>query len=78
MKREPSKEAIIKAIETATQADPGSLVETAKLPGFNGWDSLGIVSFIDEVLQNFGIELPVDDILECGTVHELVEMVLQR
>lgn len=78
MQRQPSKQAIIEAIETATQAEPGSLAESAKLPGLNGWDSLGIVSFIEEVLENCGVELPVDDVLECTTVHELVEMVLQR
>jgi len=78
MKRQPSKQAIIEAIENAIQAEAGSLAESTTLRGLSGWDSLGIVAFIDEVLQSFRIELPVDDILECGTVHELVEMVLRR
>lgn len=78
MHRQPSRQAIITAIETAIQAEPGSLTESAKLPDLNGWDSLGIVSFIEEVLGRFGVQLPVDDVLECATVNELVEMVLQR
>lgn len=78
MQRQLSKQAIIEALETAIQAEPGSISESAKLLGLNGWDSLGIVSFIEEVLQNFGVQVLVDDVLECATVHELVEMVLQH
>lgn len=78
MPRQPSKQAIIEAIETAIQAEPGSLPESAKLLGLNGWDSLGIVSFIEEVLKNFGIELLVDDVLECATVQDLVDKVMRR
>ena len=78
MQPQPSKQAIIKAIETATQAEPGSVAESAPLPNLDGWDSLGIVGFIEEVLTNFGIELSVDDVLECATVRELVELVSRR
>lgn len=78
MQHQRSRQAIIAAVETATQAEPGSLAESAKLRGLNGWDSLGIVSFIEEVLKNFGVELPVDDVLDCATIHDLVELVSQR
>lgn len=76
MESKPDRKSIIEAIETATQAEPGSISELAKLQGLSGWDSLGIVGFMQVVLDNFGIELSVDDVLECATVNELVDRVL--
>ena len=78
MQREPSKQVVIEAIETATQAEPGSCAESAKLSVLDGWDSLGIVGFIEEIRKNCDVELPVDDVLACATVQELVETVMRR
>lgn len=78
MSHQPTKNPIIEAIETATQAEPGNIAESTKLLGLSGWDSLGIVNFIELILENCGVELSVDDVLECVTVQELVDKVLYR
>ncbi len=68
---------LITAIEDATQSLPGKVRPDMALQGMEGWDSLGMVSFISLVAERHGVELAVEDLQECATVTDLLDM-LQR
>jgi acyl carrier protein len=68
---------LITAIEDATQSLPGKIRADSALQAMEGWDSLGMVSFISLVAERHGVELAVEDLQECATVTDLLAM-LQR
>lgn len=69
---------IITDLEDATQTLPGRLGPHTELYSLEGWDSLGMVAFINLIGERLGVELSVDDLNECGTVEELHTLVQQK
>ena len=66
-------------IEEAIQAVPGSVEVTTQLGNLDGWDSMGLVIFIELVQDRTGAELAVHDLRACATPDEvgaLIERVL--
>ena len=66
---------LITMLEDATQSLPGSIVAGTYLKGVSGWDSMGVVSFVEEISEALNIELDSEAVGACVTVSELHEVV---
>jgi acyl carrier protein len=54
------------------ELDPGTLKGSEVLDSLDGWDSLGVISFMALADENFGINLQPRQIAGCTTVAELI------
>ncbi len=61
-------------LEEAVQALPGAAAGVA-LAELEGWDSMGMVLFVELVLQRTGATLAVHDVRACESVDDLVALV---
>ena len=59
-------------IEEAIQALPGSVSAATDLGTLDGWDSMGLVIFIELAQTRTGIELAVHDLRACSTATEVL------
>lgn len=62
-------------IEEATQALPGSVSPQTELGTLDGWDSMGLVIFIELVQSRTGAELSVHDLRACAKPPEVLALV---
>jgi len=70
--------AVIRLLEAATRAVPGTLQSETALKGLAGWDSLGMVQFLAEVADRTGATFHVADLRGATTAGELVDLVVRR
>jgi acyl carrier protein len=66
---------LLAQLEEALREPPGSIEETDQLKDFAGWDSIGALSVIALVDENYGIALEVDKMWACKTVADLIAIV---
>jgi acyl carrier protein len=69
---------IVALLEESIQAAPGSVTAAAVLADLNGWDSMGMVTFVGETFDRTQVEVGVDDLQGCVTVADLVALVSRR
>ena len=69
---------LIIGIEDATQSLPGLVKPDTVLRAMEGWDSLGVVSFISLLAERHGVEVAVEDLQECPTVKDLFDMLVRK
>lgn len=72
---------LITVLENATQSMPGTIGASASLMGVSGWDSMGVVSFVEEIGETWGFEIDGEAVGQCATVielHGLVQRGLQE
>lgn len=62
-------------IEEAVQALPGSVEPDTDLGGLDGWDSMGLVIFIELVQTKTGVELAVHDLRACSRPPEVAALI---
>lgn len=62
-------------LEETTQSLPGTIDEDTDLGGLDGWDSMGIVIFIDAIQARAGIELAVHDLRACSRSPEILALI---
>jgi hypothetical protein len=62
-------------IEEATQALPGSVSAATDLGSLDGWDSMGLVIFIELVQSRTGTELAVHDLRACSLAPEVLSLI---
>lgn len=62
-------------IEEAVQALPGSVAPDTDLGTLDGWDSMGLVIFIELVQTKTGVELAVHDLRACSRPPEVVALI---
>jgi acyl carrier protein len=62
-------------IEEATQALPGRVSAESELGALNGWDSMGLVIFIDLVHAKTGVELQVHDLRACARPPDILALI---
>lgn len=62
-------------IEEATQALPGTVSPKTELGTLDGWDSMGLVIFIELVQSKAGVELSVHDLRACGKPDEVLSLI---
>lgn len=62
-------------IEEAVQALPGSVQADTDLGTLDGWDSMGLVIFIELVQSKTGVELAVHDLRACSRPTEIVALI---
>ncbi|HIG11925.1 MAG: hypothetical protein ABGY71_11345 [bacterium] len=63
-------------IEEAIQAVPGSVDDSIRLGNLDGWDSMGLVIFIELVKEKAGAELSVHGLRACGSCADVQQLIL--
>lgn len=74
----PTLERVVELLEEATQTPPGQITAATVLEDFNGWDSMGMVTFIALVDSHCGVALRTQDLLRCPTPAALAELIQSR
>lgn len=69
-----NKSDFLKLIDELLEKDPGTLHGPETLVD-EGWDSLGVVSFIALVDEHFGFTVAPRDLAKCVIVDDLVVLV---
>jgi acyl carrier protein len=62
-------------IEEALRAEPGSIAMSDALHNLDGWDSIGALSVIAVIDEQFGVTLDAGDLMACKTVGALASLV---
>ena len=62
-------------LEETTQSLPGTLTAETDLTLLDGWDSMGIVLFIDTVTARVGVELAVHELRGCTYSPDVLELI---
>jgi len=62
-------------IEEAVQALPGRVAPDTDLGTLDGWDSMGLVIFIELVQSRTGVELAVHDLRACSRPPEVAALI---
>ena len=62
-------------IEETTQSLPGSVTAETDLAALDGWDSMGVVLFIDEIQSRAGVEVAVHDLRACSRSTDLLNLI---
>lgn len=62
-------------IEEATQALPGSVSAETDLGSLDGWDSMGLVIFIDLAQSKAGVEVAVHDLRACAKPPDVLALI---
>ena len=68
-------ERIAKLFEDILDGDSGSISKDTVPDDVPGWDSVGHMSLVSGLEEEFGVEFDVDDIMEMSTVARIVEIV---
>ncbi len=71
-------QALITLLEDATQNLPGVITADTALAGLEGWDSMGLVAFVQLVGEQARIELDAEALATCRTVSALHTMVTDK
>ncbi len=71
-------QAIIASLEEATQNMPGQINADTKLVAIDGWDSMGVVSFVQIIFEQSKIELDAEALAACHTVSELHALMVNK
>ena len=71
----PSLVQLTPLIEEATQAMAGSVSADTDLGTLDGWDSMGLVIFIELAQSQLGVELAVHDLRACTRPAEILALV---
>ncbi len=69
---------VIELLEEATQTPPGQIAAATVLEDFNGWDSMGMVTFIALVDSYCGVTIRVQDLQRCPTPAALAQLIQAR
>lgn len=78
MKPTATLESVLRFVEEATQSPAGAVGASTRLTDLSGWDSLGIVLFMDLVRGTLGVQLSVNDVQPCATPVELAAAIARR
>jgi hypothetical protein len=70
----PTIEELNAMIEEATQALPGSVSAATDLGSLDGWDSMGLVIFIELAQSRTGLEIAVHDLRACSRPPEIAAL----
>ena len=62
---------IITALEDATQTLPGQIDADTDLVSVSGWDSMGVVSFVELIGEACRVELEAEAVGRCQTPRAL-------
>jgi acyl carrier protein len=65
----------LQRIEEALRAEPGSVAMTDDFQNLEGWDSIGALSVIAVIDEQFGVTLDAGALLACETVGKLASLV---
>lgn len=65
----------VKTIEDALKAPAGTFQESDYLENLEGWDSIGALSVIAVIDEDYGVTLGPGALVECNTVADLAALV---
>ncbi|MDE7114409.1 MAG: acyl carrier protein [Acetatifactor sp.] len=67
------QEKIIALIEELLKVPAGTITIDTRIEDVEEWDSLMHVMIIGELEERLGVEIPLEDAIELGSVRELLE-----
>jgi len=73
-----TRQQFLSKLETAIEADEGSIQGTEKFAELERWDSLAVMAFIALVDEEFGVSLPANKIASASGVEDLIGLVEDR
>jgi acyl carrier protein len=62
------------SLDELLELEPGTVKGSEPLDSFENWNSLGIISFMALVDDQFGVNLQARQIAECNTIADLVAL----
>jgi acyl carrier protein len=65
-------------VEEATQSLPGKVGPDTELATLDGWDSMGLVVFVELVQSKVGVELAVHELRACATPAQVLELIRRQ
>ncbi len=65
---------VLPQIEKLLMLAPGTLTGEEKLKDYPRWDSLTMIEFIAMVDEEFGRDIPPDDVRKCERVKDLAAL----
>ena len=68
-------ERVAKLFEDVLDCEPGVISKDTVPDDVPGWDSVGHMSLVSGLEDEFGVEFDVDDIMEMTTVAKILEIV---
>lgn len=66
---------VIKILEESLSLAPGSTFPAQTLDTVDGWNSMGIVTFLSACMDQLDADVAVDSVVACTTVQEVVDLV---
>jgi acyl carrier protein len=70
-----TRQQFLSKLESAIEADEGSIQGTEKFVELERWDSLAVMAFIAMVDEEFGVSFPATKIAAATGVGDLLELV---
>jgi acyl carrier protein len=65
-------------VEEATQSTPGKVSAGTELASLDGWDSMGLVVFVELVQSQVDVELAVHELRACATPAEVLGLIQRQ
>lgn len=77
MVMEDVKGEVISTIAEALNVSPETLTDELSIGDIPEWDSVGNLTIITALEQHFGVEIPLEDLMDLTSVGSLVEEIKQ-
>lgn len=66
---------VARMVEEATQSVAGTVLADMELGRLDGWDSMGLVIFVELTRERAGVELAVHDLRACATCEAIRDLI---
>lgn len=68
-------EKVIEVVAKALDVEASRISVDSEIGSLPEWDSLGHLTIVRSLQEEFGIELSIDDVIECESVRDFVETI---
>ncbi len=65
---------VLRILEESLSLAPGTTSLGQSLDTVDGWNSMGIVTFLGACMDQLDADLPVDTVVGCATVQDVVDL----
>ena len=70
-----NEETVIRVVGKALDVDTSSLSADSEIGSVPEWDSLGHLTIVRLLQEEFAVELSIDDVIECESVQDFVDVI---
>lgn len=67
-------ETVIQLVARALDIDPAGLTVDSDIGSVPEWDSLGHLTIVRLLEEEIGVELSIDDVIECESISDFIEV----